>query len=78
MKYCLDCGRQFLNEKVHPELRGESEGDPALDTQILDTCISPQEDSSQRFASRKLYFVDYLFEKFDTCPYCGGKFCTNA
>ena len=50
-KQCVDCDREFLNERLHQEMLNVSnplEGWPSL--------------------------ARVLFDKFDVCPYCGGKY----
>ena len=50
-KQCADCGREYLNEMLHPEIQQES--------------LIPGSTPS---------LANLLFDKFDTCPYCGGKY----
>ena len=71
-KACLDCGRDFLNERTYAEMQHETpmegiaEGalSPSIDNQ-------PHSDLANGEASS---LACYLFEKFDVCPYCGGFF----
>ncbi|MCJ1460402.1 hypothetical protein MMC28_010782 [Mycoblastus sanguinarius] len=68
-KYCMDCGREFINDLVHPGMQDHIDG------------YLPQESAGD---ARLGYLHDpdpgpellsnFLFHKFDTCPYCGGKF----
>jgi hypothetical protein len=52
-KRCADCGREYLNEQLHPGI-------------ATDYAASSQESTPSLAAT--------LFDRFDTCPYCGGRF----
>lgn len=61
-KKCMDCHREFLNERLHPEMKAKYDltNKPKSTTQ-LDPNVS---------------LANHLFELFDTCPYCNGKYFT--
>ena len=50
-KQCVDCDREYLNERLHLEIVNEP--DPL---------------------EGQLSLARILFDEFDVCPYCGGKY----
>ena len=72
-KRCICCRREFIDERFHPEVRMRSSErlDPTNidDSSVDNTDVVPE---NSRLARHSLASV--LFDKFDTCPYCDGKF----
>lgn len=72
-KRCVCCRREFINERYHPEIRmrlSERLNPTNVDDSGKEkTGVVPE---NTRLAKHSLTSV--LFDKFDTCPYCGGKF----
>ena len=73
-KICIDCRREFMNERMHPELQTKPGSE-----QILEG-VAPPSGLNQPLSSAEngkwFHFANCLFEKFDLCPYCGGFFAS--
>lgn len=70
-KVCADCKREFINEHTHPELATRCGPDRIL------TGVNPSvEDRTKPTASLGskvwCHLANFIFEKFDKCPYCNG------
>ena len=72
-KRCIYCRREFIDERLHPEIqmRLSERLDPTnIDDSSKDnTGVAPEHTGLARHS-----VASVLFDKFDTCPYCGGKF----
>ena len=72
-KRCIYCRREFIDERFHPEI--ETRVSERLNPTNMDGSskenigVVPQNTIPARHSLSSL-----LFDKFDTCPYCGGKF----
>lgn len=73
-KRCMSCKREFLDEQSHP-------GIPMKVSQrlgpinISDSDFEPIDPAQENRKRVKHSLAAVLFDRFDTCPYCGGKFC---
>ena len=73
-KRCFNCKREYLDERSHPEIRmrlSERLGPISISDSNIENTGAAQEDSGRV----KHSLASVLFDKFDICPYCGGKFC---
>ena len=80
-KRCLDCHREFINELLHPKfnsLYGEQAIDKYAEAENQETTntvtLDPGAERTEVGQSSKRSLSTFLFQKFDTCPYCEGKF----
>ena len=72
-KRCIYCRREFIDERFHPEIqmRLSERLDP---TNIDDSSKDNTGVAPEHAGLAKHSVASVLFDKFDTCPYCGGKF----
>ena len=71
-KICMDCGREFLNERNHPEMQSLS-GEKRLSEKGLPFGFSSRLILGDKDA-KSFYLATYLLSEFDKCPYCNGFF----
>ena len=73
-KHCINCQREFFDEQSHPGIYmklSQQLGPININDSNVEYIRAAQE--NKRLVKHSLASV--LFDKFDTCPYCGGKFC---
>lgn len=75
-KECMSCAREFINEREHPEMKPLTVGGEKNHQRNHDEPDSATEGAGAQSnaARQREYLSYYLFEQFDTCPYCGGHF----
>ena len=66
-KYCNTCGREYLNETT---MAIESE---QMTMQIAEGTLNNEGRGEQRTQTDQ-FFLQMLFQKYDTCIFCPGKF----
>lgn len=71
-KRCTNCKREFIDERSHPGVQMQSPKRLGL-CNVGDGNTAAAQESS---GIVKHSLASILFDKFDTCPYCGGKFCS--
>lgn len=59
-KYCERCGKEFLNEHVEPTGETHTAGNSG--------------ETPCNLTDRQPSLACWLFQRFDVCPYCGGKY----
>ena len=63
-----------MNERSH--LRTQMMTSQCLSpTNISDSCNDNAEATLENRRPARHSLASVLFDRFDTCPYCGGKFC---
>ena len=67
-KYCDTCGRGYLNEMLVAQ--NSSESSPHLDRTANE---NSDEQQSRRISSHES-LLRFLFNTYDTCVFCPGKF----
>lgn len=73
-KRCISCKREFIDEWSHPRIEmklSQRLGPINISDRDLQSTGAAQENGELVRHS----LASVLFDKFDTCPYCGGKFC---
>lgn len=73
-KRCIKCKREVFDEWAHPEIhmRLSQRLGPINTSNGNIEDVGPAQGASGLV---KHSLASALFDKFDTCPYCGGKFC---
>lgn len=73
-KRCSNCKREFLDENSHPGINMTlSRHLGPIDTDDSNAEYVGAVEQNERPIRHS--FASVLFDKFDTCPYCEGKFC---
>lgn len=73
-KRCINCKREYLDERCHPDIRmrlSHRLGPISFSDSDIENTDVVQENNGHV----KHSLASVLFDKFDICPYCGGKFC---
>ncbi len=73
-KRCIKCKRECIDERCYPELQMNLS--QPLSLIDIDETVDEHVDNAGEFTGPgKLSPASIIFDKFDTCLYCGGKFC---
>ena len=74
-KFCSQCGTEYLNEDLaFAAINSATTSTARIDGQPEQMELDLNEDQVSKEQTDDCTTARYIFEHFDTCIYCGGKF----
>lgn len=71
-KRCINCNREFIDKKSHTRI--QTKPSKELRNIVGDSNDEGNDATQASTEPVKHSLASVLFDKYDTCPYCGGKF----